>query len=182
MNFLEKEIKYLTETLEYAGKNLSRAASLMSWFTETEERRNFLNDPRISGLNLYTSSMILVLDNKQDHSHFAVDMAKVFGKPVTKSPSYDGQSILLTVKDLKISDITEISTWGYKPSTCKLEEYRVPVTEERKKQLEDELTLGSVKFKMNCAPEPEDEVEPADGRIMLTPAAGFTAFPEGVSF
>jgi hypothetical protein len=107
--------------------------------------------------------MVLVLDPKQDQGHLAVDMAKVFEQTVNKRQSYDGQSIVLEVslpQGLDLFGISEISTRGYKPTPCKLEEYRVPVSEERKKQLEEELTLGSVRFKMNCTPESESESEP----------------------
>lgn len=168
VNPLLKTYQEHTDTIKHYVDDLDRIQQLMLWFTKSPERLAWIEDDRIAGVSVYTTSLQISLAEDAG-SDFIADAVRIFETKFEKSTSYDKQSITLSGKvDPKdFFGISMIQISGYKPAGCTLVTYRESVSEARKAAIDEELTLGTLKTKMDCsgfktdpgAPDPLGELD-----------------------
>jgi len=146
------------ESSKYHAETIGKAARLLAFMSSQNVPEEVMKT--ISSINVYTDSLYINLSDKSKGSHAPIGLTKIFGD-FKKTPSLDGKSLTLTASlpQDHPSGLRFVSISGYLPDTCKLVQERVPISEDLKKQYEDMIQNGAVRFKTVCGEEEEIKEE-----------------------
>ncbi len=158
-------IKDMKRGITYSLETIDRMGMVRGFMLGSSAGREVLVSDDIEGMGLSSTTLFIGLAKKDTRLPVRILHAlhlKMFKK--VPDPNQNNQTLMLQVEipeghPLKGS-LDMVNVHGYLGKNCKAVPFREPLSEERKKQLQDELELGTLRFKTICDGEEVQEPVP----------------------
>lgn len=168
MQSLHESIASAAQSVAYASKNLAELVAVYQGLQaipgaiKCVEGYNALfhsinkEMPEYGYISLHLDGRLAPTEQRAQ----VLETIKVFGVRLLTKIKADGGSITLKGAFTGIPGIKYLIFFNYCPPTCKLVPTRVPVSEDRRKQLQEELDLGTIKMQLICDEPIDNSTQP----------------------